>query len=144
MREVAPDVGIIAWTREGDDAAVAEAKAAGIRGYVLKQSNPTELFHAMRVVAAGTFYLDSHLASDPAAPVEPALYGRRHERLSSREGNVLRLAASGYGNKKIATDLGISVKTVEAHKWNAMRKLGLTSRIDVVSYALVRGWLSDG
>ena len=54
---------------------------------------------------------------------------------------MLRLIASGYSNKEIAARLSLSVKTVEAHKANAMRKLGLNGRIDIVKYATLQGWL---
>ena len=63
--------------------------------------------------------------------------------VSERESEVLRLIASGYSNKEIAASLSLSVKTVEAHKANAMRKLGLTSRIDIVKYAVLQGWLHN-
>jgi DNA-binding NarL/FixJ family response regulator len=60
---------------------------------------------------------------------------------TERESEVLRLIAIGYSNKEIAAQLSLSVKTVEAHKANAMRKLGLTGRIDIVKYAALQGWL---
>ena len=63
--------------------------------------------------------------------------------LSDREAEVLRLIASGYSNKEIASRLSVSVKTVEAHKANAMKKLGLTGRIDIVKYAVLQGWLHN-
>jgi DNA-binding NarL/FixJ family response regulator len=63
--------------------------------------------------------------------------------LSDRESAVLRLIASGYSNKEIAGQLSLSVKTVEAHKANAMRKLGLRGRIDIVKYAVLQGWLEN-
>ena len=56
---------------------------------------------------------------------------------------MLRLIASGYSNKEIAQQLDLSVKTVEAHKANAMRKLDLNSRIDIVKYAILQGWLHN-
>ena len=60
-----------------------------------------------------------------------------------RENQVLRLVAQGHSNKEVAAELGISVKTVEVHKGNAMKKLGFRSRIDVVQYGLLQGWLRD-
>jgi two-component system response regulator NreC len=56
---------------------------------------------------------------------------------------VLRLIALGYSNKEIGTRLELSVKTVEAHKANAMRKLNMRGRIDIVRYAILQGWLED-
>ena len=63
--------------------------------------------------------------------------------VSERENQVLRLMAHGHSNKEIAATLGISVKTVEVHKANAMRKLGFRGRTDVVQYALLQGWLRE-
>jgi DNA-binding NarL/FixJ family response regulator len=63
--------------------------------------------------------------------------------LSTREEEVLRLVAWGYSNKEIAAKLGLSVKTIETHKANAGHKLGLHSRLDVVRFALLQGWLQD-
>ncbi len=63
--------------------------------------------------------------------------------LTNRESGVLRWIASGYSNKEIAGQLSLSVKTVEAHKANAMRKLGLRGRIDIVKYAVLQGWLEN-
>jgi DNA-binding NarL/FixJ family response regulator len=63
--------------------------------------------------------------------------------LTDREGEVLRLIAAGYSNKEIAARLALSVKTVEAHKANAMRKLNLNGRIDIVKYAVLQGWLQN-
>jgi two-component system response regulator NreC len=63
--------------------------------------------------------------------------------LSEREAEVLRLIAWGHSNKEIAARLGVSVKTVEAHKANSMKKLGMQSRIDIVRFALLQGWLQD-
>jgi len=63
--------------------------------------------------------------------------------LSERESDVIRLIAWGYSNKEIGAQLEISVKTVEVHKANAMRKLDISSRIGIVRYALLQGWLQD-
>ena len=96
---------------------------------MLKQSAPTELLQAIRAAAAGGQYLDSsahrarHRAASSAATDGG---GKSAATLSEREAEVLRLIASGYSNKEIAGQLSLSVKTVEAHKANAMRKLGLT------------------
>jgi DNA-binding NarL/FixJ family response regulator len=62
---------------------------------------------------------------------------------TGREEEVLRLIAWGHSNKEIASRLDLSVKTVEVHKANAMKKLGMKSRIDIVRYALLQGWLQD-
>jgi two-component system, NarL family, response regulator NreC len=71
------------------------------------------------------------------------LRGETAESVSEREEEVLRLIALGHSNKEIAARLSLSVKTVEAHKANATRKLGLAGRTDVVSYAIFRGWMRN-
>ena len=145
LKQKQPDVAIVTLTRHGDDAYIHELLRAGVSGYVLKQSAPTELLQAIRAAAAGGQYLDSTLT----ARVTARLVGRADTvnrpaaTLSERESGVLRLIASGYSNKEIAGRLSLSVKTVEAHKANAMRKLGLTGRIDIVKYAVLQGWLEN-
>lgn len=135
----ATNAAVIAVTRHEDDAFVQEVMATGAAGYVLKQSPSEELLRAIRAVASGGRYLDPalrHEARDPrrratTAPVTP------------RELEVLRLTAFGHANKDIATQLNISVKTVEVHKTNAMRKLNLHGRADIVKYALMKEWLRE-
>jgi DNA-binding NarL/FixJ family response regulator len=145
LKQRQPNVAIVTLTRHGDDAYVHELLRAGVSGYVLKQSAPTELIQAIRAAAAGGQYLDSTLT----ARVTARLVGRADKvnrpaaTLSERESDVLRLIASGYRNKEIAGRLSLSVKTVEAHKANAMRKLGLTGRVDIVKYAVLQGWLEN-
>jgi DNA-binding NarL/FixJ family response regulator len=144
LRELQPGAAIVTLTRHSDDAYLQELLRAGVSGYVLKQSAPTELLHAIRAAAAGGQYLDSALTARVTAGFlgKP---GKRETRpsatVSERESEVLRLIASGYSNKEIASRLSLSVKTVEAHKANAMRKLELNGRIDIVKYAILQGWL---
>lgn len=146
LKQVQPESAIVTLTRHADDAYLQELLRAGVSGYVLKQSAPNELLQAIRAVAAGGQYLDSALT----ARVTAGFIGAEGKRLtkpgaslSEREAEVLRLIASGYSNKEIAGRLDLSVKTVEAHKANAMRKLGLTGRIDIVKYAVLQGWLQN-
>jgi two-component system response regulator NreC len=145
LKQLLPDAVIVTLTRHGDDAYLQELLRAGVSGYVLKQSEPRELLQAIRVAAAGGQYLDSSIT----ARVTAAFISRetRQDRksegtLSERERTVLRMIASGYSNKEIAARLSLSVKTIEAHKANAMRKLDLRGRIDIVKYAKLQGWLN--
>ena len=139
---------IVTLTRHGDDAYLQELLRAGVSGYVLKQSAPTELLQAIRAAAAGGQYLDSDAdrAGDGRVP--------RHERASgssksaahaqrARGGGAAadRVRLQQQGDRRAGSSL--SVKTVEAHKANAMRKLGLTGRIDIVKYAVLQGWLDN-
>jgi DNA-binding NarL/FixJ family response regulator len=145
LKELQPNAVIVTLTRHADDAYLQELLRAGASAYVLKQSAPTELIQAIRATAAGGHYLDSTMTARVTG-----FLGREGRRVphsgvapSDRESEVLRLIASGYSNKEIAGQLELSVKTVEAHKSNAMRKLGLNGRIDIVKYAILQGWLKD-
>jgi len=141
-----PGVKVLILTRHSDSGYLQQLLAAGAAGYVLKQSPPEELLRAIRSVAAGSNYLDPQVtgqllqgysgrsATALVAGLEP---------LSEREQEVLRLIAWGYSNKEIAVRLKLSVKTIEAHKANSLRKLGLSSRIDIVRFALLQGWLKE-
>ena len=141
-----PETAIVALTRHDDVAFVDELKKAGASAYVLKQSASRELLDAVRVAAIGGSYLDAQLrARDARAVTEgPARHGgRRPPSVSEREKQVLRMMAVGHSNKEIAEALGITIKTVEVHKANAMRKLKLRGRIDVVRYAILHGWMQE-
>jgi DNA-binding NarL/FixJ family response regulator len=146
LKRVQPDVAIVALTRHEDDTYLKGLLRAGASGYVLKQSAPAEFLRAIRAVAAGGVYLDPAMTSGVADGLldrDPAASGRAPTPISERESDVLRLIAIGHSNKEVAAQLGISVKTVEVHKANAMRKLGLTGRVDVIRYAVLQGWLYD-
>ena len=143
LKERQPEIAIVTLTRHADDAYVQELLRAGVSGYVLKQSAPAELLQAIRAAAAGGQYLDSALTARVTALVlgRADRVNRPAASLSDREADVLRLIAQGHSNKEIAGQLSLSVKTIEAHKANAMRKLGLTGRIGIVKYAVLQGWL---
>ena len=144
LRQIRPDVKIVTLTRHGDQAYLQELLRAGVSGYVLKRSAPTELLHAIRAAAAGGQYLDTTLTARATAVLAGKdSTAKAATPLTEREAAVIRLIASGYSNKEIAARLSLSVKTVEAHKANAMRKLDLTSRIDIVKYAILQGWLDN-
>ncbi len=144
LRRRHPRTAIVTLTRHGDDAYLQELLRAGVAGYVLKQSEPAELLHAIRATAAGGQYVDSALTARVTAQFrskETRGTPKPGGILTDRESDVLRLIATGYSNKEIAAQMALSVKTVEAHKANAMRKLELKGRIDIVKYAILQGWL---
>jgi DNA-binding NarL/FixJ family response regulator len=134
LNETCLQVKVLALTHHKAKDYLNELMNAGAYGYVLKQSPAAELLRAIRVVAKGDQYLD------------PAMSGRvigRQSLIGPREEEILRLLARGYSNKETAADLGISVKTVEAHRANAMRKLDLQGRQGIVRFALTQGWLRE-
>ena len=146
LRRMLPSAAIVTLTRHADDAYLQELLRAGASAYVLKQSAPAELLQAIRATGAGGQYVDSSLTARVTAGFlgrEGRMGSRGTTAITEREAEVLRLIASGYSNKEIAQQLDLSVKTVEAHKANAMRKLDLNSRIDIVRYAILQGWLHN-
>ncbi len=146
LQTVRPNIKILILTRHTDDGYLQQLLSAGASGYVLKQSAPTELISAIRTIAAGNAYLDPSLTRKVMGGYinrASSLRGETKGELSDRETEVLRLISFGYSNKEIGIKLDLSVKTIEAHKANAMRKLGISSRIDIVKYAILQDWLKD-
>ena len=146
IKECCPKVKVLTLTRHADDGYLQQLLRAGVSGYVLKQSRSSELLHAIRAVAGGGKYVDPSIADKLLGDYR----NRQHDAgvsakasLTPREEEVLRLIAWGYSNKEIAGRLELSVKTIETHKANAMHKLGMASRIDIVRFALLQGWLED-
>ncbi|HEU5097727.1 MAG TPA: response regulator transcription factor [Roseiflexaceae bacterium] len=142
LRQQCPEIKVLALSVHEDSSYVRRLLDAGASGYVLKRSASEMLIHAIRLVASGGVYLDSTIAGkllgNRAGQVGE---GKPDVELSEREADVIRLIAYGYSNKEIATQLGLSVKTVETYKARAVDKLGLDSRVAIVRYALQRGWL---
>jgi DNA-binding NarL/FixJ family response regulator len=146
LKELRPDLPVVSLTRHADQTFLEELLRAGASGYVLKQSPQAELLRAIRAAAVGQQYIDPALTHHLAAPF--AAQERKRTRggaptLTDRETEVLRLVAQGHSNKEIAGNLNLSTKTIEVHKANAMRKLGLSGRIELLQYALHVGWLHD-
>ena len=139
-----PAVKVLALTVHEDKGYLRQLLEAGAVGYVLKRTAAEELIHAVRTVAAGGLYLDPSLARTVVGGFikQPSGKGASPAgELSEREAEVVRLIAAGHSNKEIAARLTLSVKTVETYKARSLEKLGLSSRADLVSYALQRGWL---
>ena len=146
LKQRQPGVTIVALTRHEDEKYLEELLRAGASAYILKQSAPADFLQAIRAVAAGGIYLDPAMTSRVAGGLlagKPHVNTATSAKLTERESEVLRLVAVGHSNVEIAARLGIAVKTVEVHKTNAMRKLGLTGRVDVIRYGVLQGWLYD-
>jgi len=143
IRTAAPEVNILALTIHEEEAYFFEMLNAGACGYVPKRVSPDELLAAIRVAAAGEVFLHPVVAG---ALVQDYLHrvragGEResYDELTPRQREVLTLIAEGLPNREIADRLGISVKTVERHRENIMKRLNLHSRTDLVKYALRKG-----
>lgn len=147
LKRVAPEIKIITLTRHTDTAFLHELLQAGVSGYVLKQSAAEEIIRAIRAIAAGNNYLDPAITGkvfNDYANKQSNLRGdTTGTPLTDRESEVLRHIALGYSNNEIAVKMNVSVKTIESHKSNALKKLAMRSRKDIIRYAILQGWLQE-
>jgi two-component system response regulator NreC len=132
MRAQFPETYIVVLTMEQDPAYARDALAAGATGYVLKQAADGELVEAVRRAAAGERYLNPRLGARIAAESPRGRPGN----LSEREIDVVRLIALGHTTTEIAQQLFISARTVESHRASIHQKLMVSSRADLVRFAL--------
>jgi two-component system, NarL family, response regulator NreC len=140
IRAEFPETQIVVLTMQQEPAYAREAIGAGAAGYVLKQAADGELVQAVRLAAAGESYLTPSLGARLAAEPPPG----PPDNLSEREVDVLRLIALGHTNAEIAQQLFISVRTVETHRGHISQKLLLSSRAELVRYALDRKLVDSG
>lgn len=142
-----PQTRIVVLSMYATEAYVLEALRNGAAAYVVKDASPGEVLKAIREAAAGRRYLsppltdraiEAYLARGGSEPLD--LY----ETLTTREREVLHLAAQGLASAQIAARLSISPRTAETHRANLMRKLDLHSQTDLVQYAIRRGIVSAG
>jgi two-component system response regulator NreC len=140
IREESPDTQIVVLTMQQEPAFAREALGAGALGYVLKEAADDELVEAVRRAAVGESYLNPRLGARIASEPPPG----PPDDLSDREVDVLRLIALGYTNAEIAGQLYLSVRTVETHRSHIQQKLRLSTRAELVGYALERGLISAG
>ncbi len=139
IRSHLPDTSVLILSMHDDERYLFDALKAGASGYVLKREVDHALLDAVRAVAAGQAFLTNAverslirewMSDDSAGPEEP---------LSPREQEVLKLIAEAYNNKQIAETLHLAEKTVESHRANLLRKLGMRDRVELVRYAIRRG-----
>ena len=135
IREQSPETEIVVLTMQDETAFAREALQAGVLGYILKEAASEELVKAVRMAAQGRTYLQPELGARLAAEPEVS----SPDDLSERELEVLRLIALGHTNNEIAEKLYLSVRTVESHRAHIQQKLGMTTRSELVRYALDRG-----
>lgn len=144
VRQRSPLIRIVVLSMHANEPYVLEALRNGAAGYVLKDSSAGDLVLAVRQVLAGQRYLSPPLSE---RAVEAYLQRSRetsfdpYDALTEREREVLHLAAEGLSNPDVAARLSISPRTVETHRANLMRKLGLKTQTDLIRYALKRGIL---
>jgi two-component system response regulator NreC len=128
---------------QDDPRYVREAFAAGASGYVLKEAADAEVVDAVREVANGGRYVHPVLGARLIAAEAEERAQAEQDPLSDREREVLRLLALGHTNQEIAKMLYLSVRTVETHRAHIMQKLRLTTRAELVRYAIEHGLLDE-
>ncbi|MEA2483578.1 MAG: two-component system, NarL family, response regulator NreC, partial [Thermoleophilaceae bacterium] len=136
IRAASPETGVVVLTMQNSPAFVREALRAGALGYVTKEAADADVVEAVRLAATGQSYLQpgmgARLATEPEDEGQP-------DGLSEREAQVLGMIALGHTNAEIAGKLFLSVRTVESHRSHVQEKLRLTTRSQLVHYALQHG-----
>ena len=138
IKEQAPEVSVLILSMYDDERYLFEALKAGASGYVLKAQADTELLDAIHAVERG----EPFLTPEAQRALIKDVLGEgsvRDEELTPREQEVVKLVAEAHTNKQIAEILHLAEKTVENHRSNAMRKLGMRDRVELVRYAIRRG-----
>jgi two-component system response regulator NreC len=135
-----PELTVVVVTMREDPGYARQALRAGVRGYVLKEAEPSELLHAFRLAVSGGQYLDPQLGAVMASGDS----GQRGETaLSEREREVVRLVALGYTNPEIAERLHLGERTVKTYRARAVEKIGVSSRAELTAYARREGLIED-
>ena len=146
IRQNYPEVKVVVLSMHSNEEYVFQVLRAGASGYVLKQSDSSEVLTAIRAALAGGSFLSPPISrtviDDYVRRAEARGGDEDLELLTSREREVLQLLAEGLSNREIAEQLNISIKTVETHRSNMMGKLGVSSKTELVKYALRKGWAS--
>jgi DNA-binding NarL/FixJ family response regulator len=138
IREAAPEVSVLILSMHDDERYLFEALKAGASGYVLKSQADQDLLAAIAAIDRG----EPFLTPDAQRALIKDVLERGEEpgnELTPREQEVVTLAAEAHTNREIAEILGLSEKTVENHRANAMHKLGMRDRVELVRYAIRRG-----
>jgi len=144
LRE-SPQTKVLVLSMQDDPRYVREAFAAGASGYLLKEAADEEVVTAVREIASGGRYVHPALGARMVTAEAEARAAAEADPLSEREREVLRLLALGHTNQEIAKMLYISVRTAETHRAHIMQKLRISTRAELVRYALAQGLLEpDG
>ena len=138
VKKARPNIKLLILTVYDDEDLVARCLDAGASGYVLKDSPPLQLVYAIQAVSRGQQYMSPGVLTGVVRQyiAQPSEFKGGYESLSDREREILVLLAEGHSLKTIAVQLNLSVKTVDAHKYNLMRKLDLHDRSELIRYAI--------
>jgi len=143
LRKIVPQIRILVLTMHCSKEYVSQIIAAGVRGYLLKDSSPAELVQAIKLIAEGQVYFSPRVSK---VMLDELVVGRHNSvatddlgALTDREREVLVLIADGFSNKQIATRLNVGVRTIETHREHIMRKLDIHSIAGLTRYAIAKG-----
>lgn len=139
-----PDATVLVLSASGDGQAIEAARRAGADGYVLRNDHRAELFNAIHALAERRHYISKSVLEIPVKSGKAPPRARRTESaglLTAREQEVVTLVAEGYRTREMAQLLSVSHKTVERHRTNLMRKLGVRSAAGVVAFAITHGYV---
>jgi DNA-binding NarL/FixJ family response regulator len=142
-----PSVRILVVSMHADEGYVQQALSAGAAGYLLKGSDKSELELALRTVAGGQTYLTPAISHSIVAALSRKGESRGQSRLgllTPRQREILQLVAEGNSTKQVAGRLGLSAKTIEAHRGAIMQRLGIRDLTGLVRFAIKEGLLSSG
>ena len=146
LRQVDPGLRVLVLTAHCTDEYIRAALQAGATGYILKDATRSDLIRGVRAVLSGQQYLSATVSARVVSGYVNGHGERRADnlrRITDREREVLRLIALGDSNKRIAMVLNLSVKTIEKHRANLMRKLSLHNTASVTRFAVQSGVLSS-
>lgn len=142
IREVSPETDVLVLTMHDSQQVVREVLKAGAKGYLLKSDAGRELAQAVQAIREGRTYFTQRVTSMVVGEFvgeRPVVVRPDSPSVSPREREIVRLLALGRSNKEVASELSLSVKTVESHRTNVMRKLGVHSVAGLVRYAVREG-----
>lgn len=135
IREICPSTQIIAVTINDEARSVVEAIKAGATGYILKHSSKEEILKAIREVAMGKAYFSPEASKALTEGLHPNIEPKNHS-ITKKEGEVLALIAQERTNQEMADELGCSLRTIDTHKRNLVRKLGVRNMVGLIKYAV--------
>jgi two-component system, NarL family, invasion response regulator UvrY len=139
LRSAFPRVEVLIVTMHGEDQFAVRALKEGAAGYLTKQQPPQDVINAIKQIAGGGRYLTAAVAERAAAALDGNVTRLPHERVSRREYEVLCMIGLGKSVKQIATELGVSPKTVSTHRARLLRKMHLKTSAELIRYVLQYG-----
>ena len=136
LREMLPDVPLVVVTMHSDPQVAADARLAGVAGFVTKSAAASELRTALAAVLAGEIYLTPLVSRERVDALLQRATGRRGTRLTPRQREVLQLLAEGLSMKQVGYELGLSARTVQHHKYKIMQEQGIDSNAGLLQLAI--------